>query len=812
MTAFVSRPPRGHRLLAWLWLVVVLVITAHQAWLWTRPAGVLDSDVLAMLPRDERRPAVAAATRALADAGERRVVVLIGAKGLTQAIAAGDAFALAMAGGEGAKGAEGAAVAPSAGAALRWRVDEGEQNTWLGFYAPWRAALLTDEDRRTLQTQSTEVLAQQALRALHQPVGLPRIGSWAEDPLNLRGRWLAERAGISRVRVQDGRLTVTDGDTTYAVLMAESTAPAFAVSAQRALVARLESAGDAARVAVPDARVLMGGVPLFAASAAAQAEREIHTIGAGSLIGIVLLTWCAFRSLRPRVLVTLSMAVGLGAAVSVTHALFGGLHLITLVFGATLLGVAENYGSNYFCARMGLARAARWDMLRRQWPIVSLAMLTTVIAYALIGIAPFPGLRQIAVFSSAGLLGAFATVMLWFPWLDGEAAPATRFGLWLGGLRARVPSVASGRRKRAGWASAIVVAALFLAIGLSLLTRNDDIRQLQSAPAALIEQQREVSRVMGLPGVARFVLVEGGNEEQLLTRDEAVVRALGASGVESQAVSQWLPSLQAQREDAALIGRRATEINGALSTMLDETLPAPTAASSPLLPAQWLASPVSEPLRHQWLGRGADGVWRSAVLLRGGDMNLDTARLSSAIGQLPGAIWVDKVGEISALLGRYASLFGLMVVAGHLLVWLALLPRFGRRAWRALVPTSLATLLTLAVFGVAGVPVTLFHLLPLLILLGLGVDYGIFLLEQPGRHEIQPFLSVSLAALSTLLAFGLLALSTTPALRAFGLTLLIGVTLAWWLTPLFMPADAIDESDDPTGAIAPTPPSSQGTP
>ncbi|WP_431288042.1 MMPL family transporter [Roseateles chitinivorans] len=493
MTAPVSRPPRGHRLLAWLWLAVVLVIAAHQAWLWTRPAGVLDSDVLAMLPRDERRPAVAEATRALADAGERRVVVLIGAKDLAQARRAGDAFADAL----------------GDGVALRWRVDEGEQNTWLNFYAPWRAALLTETDRRALHTQSTGALAEQALRALHQPVGLPRIGSWAEDPLNLRGRWLAERAGISRVRVQDGRLTVTDGDTTYAVLMAESTAPAFAVSAQRALVSRLEAAGDAARKAVPDARVLMGGVPLFAASAAAQAEREIHTIGVGSLIGIVLLTWCAFRSLRPRVLVTLSMAVGLAAAVSVTHALFGGLHLITLVFGATLLGVAENYGSNYFCARMGLPREARWDMLRRQWPIVSLAMLTTVIAYALIGIAPFPGLRQIAVFSSAGLLGAFVTVMLWFPWLDGESAPATRFGLWLGGLRARVPPVASGRGTRTRMWAAVVAATLFIVIGLSLLKRNDDIRQLQSAPAALIDQQREVSRVMGLPGVARFVLVEG---------------------------------------------------------------------------------------------------------------------------------------------------------------------------------------------------------------------------------------------------------------------------------------------------------------
>jgi len=93
-----------------------------------------------------------------------------------------------------------------------------------------------------------------------------------------------------------------------------------------------------------------------------------------------------------------------------------------------------------------------------------------------------------------------------------------------------------------------------------------------------------------------------------------------------------------------------------------------------------------------------------------------------------------------------------------------------------------------ALLALLNQPLQLFHVLPLLILLGLGVDYGIFMLEQPEAQLTAPFLSITLAAASTLLSFGLLALSGTPALRAFGLTLLIGVSLAWLLTPLFMPA------------------------
>lgn len=768
MTLRTSSPQQWHRRLACLWLVLTLAVAGHQLWLWTRPAATLDSDVLAMLPRDQRRPLVAEATRALADAGARRVVVLLGAPDWAGARAAGDAFAAALAGAQ---------------VSLRYRVDEHQQADWLGFYAPYRELLLTPAQRSALATQPVEQLADQALAALHQPMGLPRLGPWVQDPLNLHGQWLAERAQISRVRVRDGRLALQDGAQSYAVLMLEAQGSAFAVAQQQALVQGLEQAGDAARRASPGAQVLLAGVPLFAAAAAAQAQREVHTIGAGSLLGVILLTWCAFRSLRPRLLVTLSMAVGLAMAISTTVLVFGGLHLITLVFGATLLGVAENYGSNYFCARMGRPQAPRLGLLAEQLPMLGLAMLTTVIAYALLAVTPFPGLRQIAVFSASGLLAAFVTVMLWFPWLDGTAAPASRFALWLGGLRARWPRP----RGRAALLLGLAL-ALLLGAGALRLRTDDDIRSLQSAPPALLQAQRESARLLDLPGVAQFFLVQGADEEQLLQREEALVDRLRDLGVGVQAVSDWLPSLQRQQQDQELRRASAQAVLASLSRRLDERLQAGPPAAALLPPAAWLAAPVSEPLRHQWLGRQRDGQWASAVLLRAGSSGLPLQQLAALEQPQAGVLWVDKVGEISQLLGRYRGLIGAILLGGYALVWAALALRFGARAWRALAPTALASALTLALLALAGQPLQLFHVLPLLILLGLGVDYGIFMLEQPGRDEVAPFLSVSLAALSTLLSFGLLALSATPALHAFGLTLLMGVPLAWWLTPVFLPS------------------------
>ena len=77
-------------------------------------------------------------------------------------------------------------------------------------------------------------------------------------------------------------------------------------------------------------------------------------------------------------------------------------------------------------------------------------------------------------------------------------------------------------------------------------------------------------------------------------------------------------------------------------------------------------------------------------------------------------------------------------------------------------------------------------MLALVLLLGMGVDYGIFLLEHRGDRSA--WLAIALGAASTLLSFGLLALSSTPALQAFGFTMACGVSLVWALSPFFRPS------------------------
>lgn len=328
------------------------------------------------------------------------------------------------------------------------------------------------------------------------------------------------------------------------------------------------------------------------------------------------------------------------------------------------------------------------------------------------------------------------------------------------------------------WAAAI---GIFILSGLLRLDSRDDLRQLQSSPATLIAEQSEAGRLLRLPSPAQFFLIEGDSAEQVLLREESLKARLDDLAAGYHAVSDWLPSDAQQHSDAALTARAETLALSAIAAQTGESMLRPAFAAESLKAEHWLNSPAAAATRGQWLGE-IQGRHYSMLLLNGLTQS-SLASLSEAGRDLPGIRWIDKTAEYSSLLARYRIGMSELLILGYAAVFAALLWRFRRSAWRALLPTALGTMLVLAIFGWIGVPLQLFGVLALVLLLGMGVDYGIFLLEHPGDGAA--WLAVALAGVSTLLSFGLLALSSTPALHVFGLTMLLGETLIWILTPYF---------------------------
>jgi len=104
----------------------------------------------------------------------------------------------------------------------------------------------------------------------------------------------------------------------------------------------------------------------------------------------------------------------------------------------------------------------------------------------------------------------------------------------------------------------------------------------------------------------------------------------------------------------------------------------------------------------------------------------------------------------------------------------------------------LSALASMAVFSyVKGAELNMMHLLMGIMVIGLSVDYGIFIVCSRSRSGPSvSFTGVSICAASSLIGFGVLSLAQHPALNALGLTVLMGIGAAWptalWITPLIL--------------------------
>ena len=778
-----GHPLRGWRWLALAWLLVLAGVAWHQARFWQSPR--IDSDVLALLPQEAGDATVADATRRIAENSSRDVVVMLGAGDAEQALKARHAFETALS-------------RPAARAML---AATGSPEDWFAqardTLAPYRDRLLTPTQRDTLAQTSPDALAESALAALYGPMGAPRLTEWRNDPLGLWPQWWQAQAAAAGMALDGDGLLQADG-LHWAVLQFSLRSSAFRLDGERHLQDLLDGAAAAATAVAPGLRVLNAGVPLHAESAAVQANREVNTIGWGSLAAVLLLVWLAFRSLRPLMLVALSLLVGCAVAMTVTVLVFGKVHLLTLIFGASLVGVAEDYGIHWFASRQGVASERRWSLLRSLLPGLWLALLTSAMAYLALGLAPFPGLRQMALFSVVGLTAAFLTVIFFFPWLDGGQVRMTGFSRWLGGTLARWPRLSS---RRGG--IMLAVAMLIVAVpGLMRVQGNDDLRGLQSSPPELIAQQRDVGRLLGMPSPAQFFLVQGRDAEQVLQREEQLVVRLRQAEAQGRvgghrALSDWLPSQRRQDADAALTSRVEQEVLARLSAATGEDLTRGELAPSAMGIDAFLASPASLPVRYLWLGRVGQGM-ASVVMVNDLSRPDALATFAAQAEGLDGVRWVDRTADISRLLTHYRHMMSWLLLAGVAVVFVVLAIRYRSQAWRVITPTLLAGVLTVALLGWLGQPLQLFNVLALMLLLGMGIDYGIFLVEH--RGDASAWLAVCVGAASTWLSFGLLGLSATPALRAFGLTLLFGIGLVWLLSPLFRPAPDPSPSHGNTAA------------
>ncbi|MDE2079757.1 MAG: MMPL family transporter [Burkholderiales bacterium] len=592
-----------------------------------------------------------------------------------------------------------------------------------------------------------------------------------------------------------------------ALLVATVRAAGADLDAQAQAIAQVRT--DFGRIAAPGLTLQMSGAPVFGVDSRAQIEHEIRWLAIAGTALMSTLLLLAFGSLPALAVALLPVASGVLAGIAAVALAFGSVHGITLGFGTTLIGEAVDYAI-YFLIQ---ARAEGWRRwLVTGWPTVRLGLLTSLCGFAALAFSGFPGLAQLGVFSLAGLVGAALATRYGLPALMPGGARARRGGLRP--LLGRLGVWGVARLPRLRWP----LLALGLAALALLATRSGlwqaELSSLSPVPPAALALDASLRADLSAGDASVLVVVQGADLQTTLQRAEAAAARLdplvdrGAIGG-FDSVTRWLPSAATQRARQASLPDAAA-LQAALA-QATATLPLKPARLAPFVQAveqarqqapitrAALAGTALAPLVDALLRPRADGGWAALLPLQPAGQTLDRAAVQAALQGLPDTQALTIGNELRRLYARYLGEARAQALLGALAV--VLLMAATLRSWRRLLavcqPLLLAVLLTMGALAALGVKLGILHLVGLLLVVAVGSNYALFfdLLRQRGagtpdssaHPEADTLASLLLANLTTVLSFGLLALSAIPALAAIGRVVAPGALLALVLSAAFAP-------------------------
>ncbi len=764
-------PDSTHRLGLILWLLFVTSIGAIAVA--KIPAGFnFRSDLLALLPPVQQQPRVAAASARITKGFEQQLV-----------------FAAQFAGELTVNTLSQRAVEMQA------LLDEARlfstetpglsqhnaDNTWQRA----RYQLLTNATRLQI-TDDADAVIDGAINALYGLMASAQPVDLVADPLSLNSRYQSSFIPPSIELLTP--TTILAGTLEHPALLQlrQLNSGAFDLQKNDALLELIESVKNWG--ASHGAEIRVSGLPVFAAHGARRAQFEISTFGSISLIGVIGVLVGTFRSVRPLLGTLGCIGVGIGTAMVITQAIFDEIHLLTLVFGASLIGISVDYALHYLCDALGRdPKDGKWtpsQSLKSVLPGITIALATSVAAFLSFLFTPFPGLQQIAVFSASGLVAAWLTVITLLPGSSAQPhVPALRYmAMW----NQHWPFM-----NRRLMVVICLLTSVVIITGLLKLTPDDNVRILQSSPPSLLADDAEVRRLSPYKQASQFFVVSADSPTALLAAESRLIDQLDTSAGHTGAVtalSTLYPSATQQRNDYALIKSRFYDSGrmrdfyqalGVTDTVVETNARQFDTALSILSIDDWL---IQAPQRLQTLWLGCDEIdCRSIVLLH---QVLDKALLAAIAEQDSRLSWVDRVGDISELLHRYRlqATQALLIVYG--LAVLLLIYRFGLAGGlRVAAVPIIATAMALAVTGLVGNIFSLFSLLALMVVAGISIDYAVFY-RLHGSNRPSTSLAIALSAATTMLAFGLLSMSDTAVVHTFGLTLMVGILTAFLISPL----------------------------
>ena len=556
------------------------------------------------------------------------------------------------------------------------------------------------------------------------------------------------------------------------------------------------------QAAQQDVRVLMAGGAIYSAQGKAEGGQESTWMSITGSILTILFLLLMFRSSRI-LLLALPVAAGLLAGFAACIALLGSIHILTLIIGTSLVGLVVDFPLHWLSHATLDARWQPWPAVRRVSRPFIISLAVTVTGYLFLLLTPLPILQQTAVFSSAAVISTFLFTRLLLPALFNHWQPRPTPGLMplLNGLRRGIRGAGERIRHTPLLAILLLVVA---ASGLYLSNWQDDIRNWVNTPQSLLNQAIQVGRLTGIEPTSQYFIVQAADQESLLQTEQRLSARLDTLIAQGQlrnfrAVSQWVnPASEQQALKATLatlsqqpqawaplhaLGVPDSALQAELKRRQDQPV---------LTIEQSLRGTLAEPWRALWLGPDEQGRPSSMITMNGLQ---DPSVLPALTQNIPGVSLVDQRSHINTLFAQTRLEAIVLKLLSYTVGFLILYRVFGTRpALRILLVPLSASLTVMSLSGLIGMPLNLFCIFGLLLVTAIGIDYAVYA-YTPTLPAEEKTAGIFMTSITTMITFGLLYFSSTPAVATFGLSVVLGVLCNVIYTFWYMRAFLTPESE-----------------
>ena len=367
-----------------------------------------------------------------------------------------------------------------------------DPETFLSIVRTHGKGLLAPQAREQLEKGELDRLRRSVKRRDYSGIGLfPK----AEDPNYFLNDFVIALKALQPEGLPEGAVILTGSGTTI-----DASVPGGGLLA---LVREAEA----------DDGLWLSGSPFHTVLARQQTIREVNLLGALSLVAVLLFGWLLFRSFRFVLPMVGAIACGFLLATGAVCLLPGRPHALTFLFGTTLIGLGVDY-----CYHALSSERAASDFVRK----LTGALVTTCFAFAPLLFSSVSVLRQMSVFTIAGLVAISACVLLFVRPLTGTVRP--------------IRALAKIRFAPFVYVLAVVV----LLVGLPLLSRRAH-DGFSSDPAVFHRPAPVMAR-----GEAKFASLSGGG-----------------AGLRIVNLTRW------QKENAALKAKLGEEPGGVFLSAAD---------------------------------------------------------------------------------------------------------------------------------------------------------------------------------------------------------------------------------------------------